>query len=106
MKCSQCRVKQDGLVGHTGNILYLFDFFFEYLKPQTFECLRFYLLVRWFMALWRCSSTGDPFQLCSTAISMEEYRNNMSHSQQNVVYNVRFIRNKQTTAEVKCRKEK
>ncbi len=35
MKCSQCRVKQDGLVGHTGNILYLFDFFFEYLKPQT-----------------------------------------------------------------------
>ncbi len=27
MKCSQCRVKQDGLVGHTGNILYLFDFF-------------------------------------------------------------------------------
>ncbi len=28
MKCSQCRVKQDGLVGHTGNILYIYIFFF------------------------------------------------------------------------------
>ncbi len=82
MKCPQCRVKQDGLVGHTGNMIY----FFEY--------LRFYLLVRWFIAPWRGSSTGDPLQVCSTAISMEEYRNNVSHSQQYVVYNVRFIRNK------------
>ncbi len=31
MKCPQCRVKQDDLVGYTGNILYLFDFSFEYL---------------------------------------------------------------------------
>ncbi len=28
MKCPRCRVKQDGLVGHTGNILYLFDIYF------------------------------------------------------------------------------
>ncbi len=28
MKCSQCRVKQDGLVGHTGNILFIYLLFF------------------------------------------------------------------------------
>ncbi len=76
---------------YTGLKKYLiFDIFFEYL----INFLMFEVLLTSQMVHSPLEMFFD--QLCCTAISMEEHRNinNLSQSQQYVIYNVRFIRNK------------